>query len=438
MNAEYLHGFYLGDLLVEPLKRRVTGKNGSQHLPPKAAEVLVCLAQRAGAVVDHDVLLEEVWGKGQGTREALSHAVSEIRQALDDHHDHPAYIQTLPKRGYRLVMEPVLADAHTGSVVIGADGGATIADLGLVENLKRRGVLETAIAYAVLGWLIIQVVDIVFANLGLPNWVGTFVTVLVIAGFPIALILSWFLEIRDGNATLDDRSPLDVRRRRFSRTYVSVVGALGAAAVIVFVYDRYIGLPDAAQEPPAIEIPGPVIADNSIAVLPFLNNDGSEETRVFANGLVDDVITRLSRVPGLLVTSRGDSFTLEPNSASDRVRQRLEVAMYLEGSVEIRDDQIRVIVQLIDSTSGFHIQSRSFDRARRDFFEIRDEITELTVSSLRTSLPNLTRTIESSDIEDPGLNVYLVYRRGVEDLYKPRTMETTGTALAWFDAALQT
>lgn len=436
MNAEYLHGFYLGNVLVEPLKGRVSGKNGTQRLPPKAAEVLVCLARRAGAVVEHEELLEQVWGAGQGSREALSHAVGDIRHALGDHHDNPTYIQTLPTRGYRLVVEPVPADAHTGSIVIGADGGATITDFGLLENLKRRGVLETAIAYAVLGWLIIQVVDIVFANLGLPNWVGTFVTVLVIAGFPIALILSWFLEIRDGNATLDDRSPLDARRRRFSRTYVSVVGALGAAAVIVFVYDRYIGLPDVAQEPPTIEIPEPVIAENSIAVLPFLNNDGSDETQTFANGLVDDVITRLSRVPGLSVTSRGDSFTLHPNSPSDRVRQRLEVAMYLEGSVEIRDEQIRVIVQLIDSDSGFHIQSRSFDRPRQDFFEIRDEITQLTVSSLRASLPNLVQDIPLAETEDPGLDVYLVYRRGVDELYKPRTMETTAAAIAWFDTAL--
>jgi TolB-like protein len=102
------------------------------------------------------------------------------------------------------------------------------------------------------------------------------------------------------------------------------------------------------------------VADNSIAVLPFLNNDGSEETRIFANGLMDDVITRLSRVPGLLVSSRGDAATLQPNTSSEIVRNRLRVAMYLEGSVEIQGDQIRVIVQLINSANGFHILSRTY------------------------------------------------------------------------------
>ena len=437
MDAEYLHGFYLGDLLVEPLRGRVSGRNGSQHLPPKAAEVLVCLARHAGDVVSHEDLLECAWGTGQGSRESLSHTIGEIRHALSDHPDDPEFIQTLPKRGYRLIVAPVVVDAFTDTIGIANDRGNTIVDIGLFENLKRRGVFETAITYAVVGWLLIQVADVVFEQLGLPGWTGTFVTVLVIAGFPIAIVLSWFLEIRDGNAVLDDLSPVDVRRRRFSRTYLSIIGALAVAALLVLVFDRYVGLPEATPEQAVLELPEPVIIENSIAVLPFLNNDGSEETQTFANGLVDDVITRLSRVPGLAVTSRGDSFALAPNTPSDAVRRRLEVAMYLEGSVEMQNDEIRVIVQLIDSGSGFHIQSRSFDRPREGFFDIRDEITALTVSTLRVSMPQSIREATLTSDEGPGLDIYLTYRHGVDELDKPRTMETTAAAIAWFNTALE-
>jgi tetratricopeptide (TPR) repeat protein len=295
-------------------------------------------------------------------------------------------------------------------------------------------VLETALAYLVLGWLIIQVADIVFDQLHLPGWAGTFVTVFVIAGFPIALVLSWFLEFRDGRAVLHELSPADARRRRFSRTYLSVVGALTVAAVIVFAYDRFLGLPVAGPGPVAPAEQEITVADNSIAVLPFLNNDGSEETQVFANGLVDDVITRLSRVPGLLVASRGDASTLEPNTVSERVRQRLRVAMYVEGSVEMHGDEIRVIVQLIDSATGFHILSRTFDRPKRDFFAIRDEITQLTVSSLRVTLPESSKGRVASS--EPVLDAYLLYRRGADELDKPRTIDALAMALGWFDAAL--
>jgi tetratricopeptide (TPR) repeat protein len=171
-------------------------------------------------------------------------------------------------------------------------------------------------------------------------------------------------------------------------------------------------------------------------VLPFYNLDGSDETRIFSEGLVDDVITRLSRVPGLLVSSRGDAFTLEPNSASQRVRERLRVARYVEGSVQIKGEHMRIIVQLIDSETGFHILSRSFDRGREDFFDIRDEITELTVANVRVALPSETQAATSISTDNPSLDVYLLFRRGVETSRLPMTRQTIDQALAFFDEAL--
>jgi tetratricopeptide (TPR) repeat protein/TolB-like protein/DNA-binding winged helix-turn-helix (wHTH) protein len=439
VDSELLQGFYLGDILVEPVKGRVTGRTTSAHLPPKAMEVLLCLVNSPGDLVTREKLLDDVWGVGHGSQETLSHAVGEIRHAFDDHHDNPKVIQTLPKRGYRLLITPQLASENTSSVVLGTKDGARITDIGLLENLQRRGVFETALAYLIVGWLLIQIADIVFSQLYLPSWVGTFVTMLVIAGFPIALVLSWFLEFRDGRAVRDELSAADARRRRFSQTYLSVVGALGIAAVGVFIYDQLIGLPTA--EPTAIEvfearIQPPPIVENSFAVLPFLNLDGSEETQIFANGLVDDVITRLARIPGLHVASRGDSFTLAPNSASQEVRDRLRVEMYLEGSVEMSGDLMRVTVQLINSETGFHILARTFDKTRDAFFEVRDEITSLTVGNVRVALPPDVRASALRVGDDPSLDVYVLYRRGIEASRQPRTMGTIASALGWFDAAL--
>ncbi|MEL7187402.1 MAG: winged helix-turn-helix domain-containing protein, partial [Pseudomonadota bacterium] len=437
MNSELLQGFYLGDLLVEPLKGQVTGTTGSVHIPPKAMEVLLCLANDPGELVTREHLITEVWGEGHGSAETLSHAVSEIRHALDDHPEEPVFIQTLPRRGYRLVVAPELASEHSSTIILGTQNGATVADVSLLENLKRRGVLETAIAYLIVGWLLIQIADIVFAQLLLPTWAGTFVTVLVIAGFPIAILLSWFLEFRDGKAVVD-LSPLDARRRRFSRTYLSVISALGAAALLVYMFDQFVGLPEQgstiAADTGDTDL---VIADNTIAVLPFMNVDGSDESETFANGFVDDVINRLAHVPGLLVSSRGDAFTMQPNSASGDVRQRLRVARYLEGSVQMTGDRIRIMVQLIDSSTGFHVLSRTFDRDREDFFEIRDEVTELTVSSLRVTLPEDTQQLTATTTPGPNLDAYILYRRGVDEMHKPTSQETVASALDWFDAALE-
>ena len=399
-------------------------------------EVLLCLASAPGDLVTREALLDDVWGVGNGSQEALSHAISEIRHALDDHPDDPAFLQTLPKRGYRLIVAPVSAEGDTASVIIGTQHGARATDIGLLENLKQRGVLETAIAYLIIGWLLIQIADIVFAQLYMPPWAGTFVTMLVISGFPIAILLSWFLEFRDGRAIVHQLSPADARKRRFSRTYLSIVGALGLASVFVFVYDRSIGLPEGADSD-VVEIAKlPPVVPNSFAVLPFLNLDGSDETGIFANGLVDDVITRLSHVPGLRVSSRGDSFTLAPNTPSRQVRERLRVEMYLEGSVEILGEEIRVNVQLIDSETSFHLWSRTFNKAREDFFDIRDDITSLTVANVRVALPPDTRSSSLQATNEPTLDAYVLYRRGVDASRLPISMLSIGTALGWYDAAL--
>jgi TolB-like protein/Flp pilus assembly protein TadD len=205
---------------------------------------------------------------------------------------------------------------------------------------------------------------------------------------------------------------------------MSIVSGLAVAAILVFFFDRQIGLPSPEPPPPAVDtsIQLPPIGENTIAVLPFVNLDGSNETQVFADGLVEDVITQLSRVPGLRVAARGDSYTLQPNSASQEVRNRLRVAIYLEGSVQLSKGIMRVTVQMIDSASGFHILSRRFDRPREEFFDVRDEITDLTVANVRVALP-------------PDV-AYVLYRRGLEAARQPKSIHTIASALGWFDAAL--
>lgn len=437
MTTELLQGFYLNDVLVEPAHGRVTLGSGALHLAPKAMEVLLCLAKRAGEVVERQELLESVWGQGHGSAEALNHAIGEIRRALDDHHDHPTYIQTLPRRGYRLLVTPQPADVGTGSVVIGTDSGARLEDIGLFENLRQRGVFETALAYLILGWLLIQVADIVFAQLLLPRWAGTFVTVLVIAGFPIALVLSWFIEIRGGNAVLDQLSPRDRRRRRFSNTYLSVLGGLSIAAVAVFIYDRSIGLPQESVTGPAAAAEELLpVAANSIAVLPLMALDDTEESRILSRGIAEDVISMLSTVPGLLVASRGDSFSLQPNSESKQVRGRLRVAMYVEGSIQYDNELLRVVVQLIDSDTGFHRLSRKFDRPLENYFDVRDEITALVVSNLRPALPPTTRENPVMASSDPAFDVYFMYRKGMEASRDGDSESRIDEALGWFENAL--
>ena len=441
MNESLKDGFRLGELLVQPRRGLVVDRDASRHLSPKAAAILLCLASRPNEIVSRSELLASAWGEGRGSHEALRHAVSALRTALDDHRDDSRVIETVPRRGYRLLVEPQPPVPGSGREPSGEAVVDATREPDFLGELKRRGVVETGLAYLVIGWLLIQVADVTFDQLLLPRWLGTFVTVLVIAGFPIALVLAWFIEIVEGRAVLDRDAP---RRKKsgnvVSRTYTAILGALLLAATGVFTFDHFVGLPQEADAIAgagdgdiALETP---VDPNGIAILPFLNIDGGEEARIFAEGLTEDLISRLGKVPSLRVSSRHDSVSLPPYAGSADVRRRLRVSYYLEGSVRVIGERLRVVIKLIDSANGFHLLSNSFDGDRGEFFAIQDEIATRTVANLRPALPPETRAVPDSLTANENLDAYVLYRRGMDALHKSVTAATIREALDWFDQAL--
>mgnify|MGYP001820609733 CR=1 FL=1 len=439
MKAELLHGFYLDNYLVDPLRRQVIGPRTTVRITPKASEVLLQLAAAPGTLLSREFLIGKVWGDGRGSPEALSKVISEIRHALGDSAANPRVIQTLPGRGYRLIPEPRPSGSDTASIVIGAGDGPGVEELGFLENLQQRGVFEAALAYLVIGWLIIQIADVVFDQLLMPQWVGTFVTVLVIAGFPLVLALSWLLEYRDGRASLDTGPDARHPRRRFSRAYFSVVGALAISGVAVFAYHHFVGLPEAE---PAIETAETVAGDllqieqNSIAVLRFLNIDGSDTGEVFASGFAEGMITQLARLPSLLVASRTDAWSLGTSSTSGDVRRRLRVAYFIEGSVQLIADKLRVNVKLVDSATGFQLTTRTFEEPVENFNRVQRELIDLTIANLRLALPAGTDAVLESLEDDTELGAYILFRQGRELFEQPHTESSLHETIRLFEEAL--
>lgn len=443
MKTELIQGFYLGDVLVEPLKGLVTDQGEPRHVRPKAVEVLLHLAARPGDVVTHEELLGDIWGDSDASHEPLSHAVSELRQALADHHDNPKFIQTLRGRGYRLAVDPCLTKDYVARSP--ADHNNHPESLPLFAELSRRGVVQAGLAYLVVGWLLIQIGDATFGKLAmLPWWSAPFLTILVIIGFPIALVLAWFLEFAEGHWYVDPGHETKPPTKSSRTTYVAVVGALAVAAAGLSVYrmnaedDSLFGVDPAVQIAgesfrPDIELP---VRDNSIAVLPFLNIDDSPETQIFADGLSDDVRDQLARVPGLHVSSRRDSWSLSADASSQDVRERLRVAYYLQGSVRLDGQALRVVVELVDSLDGSIILPRSFEDMLDDIFLIQEQITRLTVASLRVALPPETQTILTINEDKPSLDAYVLYRKGKAASELPITNETTASAVEYFESAL--
>lgn len=437
MNSELAKGFRLGHTTVEPLKGQITGPSGSRRVEPIMMRVLVCLADNDGRLVTHEDLMDDTWGEGQANLATLDDAVHELRRALGDDPDSPEFIQAVPGRGYRLLVEPMPLSSQKTETP--GDDPAADKD-SLWTMLMRHGVVQAALAYLVVGWLIIQVADATFEPVGLPSWSLAFITFVVIGGFPIVVLLAWFLESTGGKLVLDRGSQSGRFFQGLERNYLAIVAAYGIATVGAGIYQYTVGfnVPDAGEAGlTGIEMGEVEVHPNSVAVLKFINIDGSERTKIFSDGLSEDVLDKLATVPGLLVSSRGDSWSLPASAPSDLVRRRLRVAFFVEGSVRMVEDTLRVVVQLIDSRQGFHVVSRSFERDVANFMGLQREITSLIVANLRIALPEDALALAAAGSDAADIDAYVLYRQGMDLLHQPSTSKTLGEAIGFFDAALE-
>ncbi|MCJ7591035.1 MAG: tetratricopeptide repeat protein [Woeseiaceae bacterium] len=436
MKHSLLKGFYLRDLLIEPTSGTVSGPNGTAHLQPKAIELLLYLAERPFALIERDVLLHAVWGQGHGSQEALSHAIGELRNGLNDHAHDPRLIQTVPKRGYRLLVAPRPVDGPESTP---SDNAPDMnADDGFVSALMRRGVIQAGLTYLIFGWLLIQVVDAVAPIVGLPAWAPPFVIYATIGGMPVVLILAWLLEQSGGRWLLDRGRQQGKILSGLERNYLAILVGCVIAAIGATGYQVLVGftVPTTAENVTVDAEDLIPVNPNSVAVLKFLNINNDETAQVFSDGLGEDVLDRLARIPGLSVSSRGDSWSLPSNASSNIVRKRLRVAYFLEGSVRVIDDDLRVVVQLIESATGFHVFSRSFDRNLRDFMPVQREITSLVIANIRVALPEGAGSELAVSEIDPVLDAYALYRRGKSVLDQPYNEAAIDQAIGFFQKAL--
>ena len=253
-------------------------------------------------------------------------------------------------------------------------------------ELKRRNVYKVAVGYAVVGWLVMQVTATVVPALHLPDAITTAVVVLTLLGFPIALVIAWAFEMTpQGMKRTEDVSPNEFipqwSKRKFAAFTVSV--AVIAAGLLAHQFLR----PKSATAPASGETGPSAIPQKSIAVLPFDNLSRDPDNAFFAEGVQDEVLTRLAKVADLKVISR--TSTQHFKSAPDNLPQiakQLGVANILEGSVQKSSDQVRVNVQLINALTDAHLWADIYDRKLTDIFAVESEIAKTIADTLQAKL----------------------------------------------------
>jgi len=308
-------------------------------------------------------------------------------------------------------------------------------------ELKRRNVYKVAIAYGVVAWLLMQIASQIFPFFEIPNWAVRLVVLLLIIGFPVALILAWAFELTPEGVKHTEAA--DAAGKRSLGTIWIYVVAIGAALSIgLFVLGRYtvrlspsskVGI---AERIPATQVIQQSVPEKSLAVLPFSNLSGIPENAYFATGIQDEIITRLAKIRELKVVSclSTQRFKSAPDDVS-AIAKQLGVANVLQGSVQRSADEVRVNVQLVRAETDAHLWADTFDRKLTDIFQIESDIAKTVAETLKTKL---TGSEERAISEQPTANVeaHELYLKG-RYFWNRRTAENLRRALSYFQQAAE-
>jgi TolB-like protein len=290
-------------------------------------------------------------------------------------------------------------------------------------ELKRRNVVRVGIAYVIVGWLLAQIAEFAAENFGAPDWVLRIFVVFLILGLPLALLFSWAFEMTPEGIKLEKNVDRDESiTPQTGRKLDFIIIAVMAIALIYMVADKFI------IEPEITETHAPV--DKSIAVLPFVNM--SDDKDYFADGLSEELLNLLARIPDLKVAGRTSSFSFKGKNDDLRaVGGALGVGTVLEGSVRRSGERLRITAQLINVEDGFHIWSDTYDREMADIFDIQDDVANAIISALQLHLISDTaveaeRSTENTEAYALYLESLAMFREGSNPL---ETIELLDRAL---------
>src|SRR6476660_109554 len=264
-------------------------------------------------------------------------------------------------------------------------------------ELKRRNVYKVAVAYAVVGWLLIQVATQVFPFMEIPNWMIRLVILLTAFGFPVALIVAWAFELTpEGIKRTEDADA--ARQHSRGGVWIAVVLIAATLSLGLFFLGRYTaGTPTPRSSEPAA-------ASNlqkSIAVLPLVNTSGDPSNEYFSDGLSEELIAVLAKIPDLKVIGRSSSFLFKGRSdESKAIGEKLGVAHLIEGSVRKQGDRVRIVAELINAHDGRSLWSETYDRELKDVFAVQSEIATAVAEQLKVKLlggPARTEAVGTSE-----------------------------------------
>ena len=261
------------------------------------------------------------------------------------------------------------------------------------SELKRRNVIRAVILYVGAVWALAQGISQLGPSVGAPDWLTRWFLVAAGIGFPFWIAFAWFYEFTpEGLKRESEIDPAESITRHTGRKLdFAIIGVL-AVAVVLLLTDRFV-LRHGVNETTAVPI-----AENSIAVLPFVNMSEDKANEYFSDGISEELLNSLSKIPQLKVAARTSSFSFKGKGVEiPEIARQLHVANVLEGSVRRSGDQLRITAQLIRAAEGYHLWSETYDRKMDDIFKIQDEIAGEVVKELKVKLLGAAPKVRTTD-----------------------------------------
>jgi adenylate cyclase len=324
--------------------------------------------------------------------------------------------------------------------------------MSLLAELRRRNVLHTALLYLVAGWVVLQVAELLFDVLDLPDWAPRLVLGLLVLGFAPALILAWVYELTpEGLKRAHEVAPEGSIAPQSSRRINLLIVALLAVAIGLLLWDRFgrLGTTRAADPKTAVgaasarslgmpddAVDAATDTAASIAVLPFVNVSDDKQNEYFSDGLTEELLNLLANMPGLRVIARTSSFAYKgKNVKVADIARELKVDHVLEGSVRKSGDRVRITAQLVRASDSSHLWSETYDRTLEDVFAVQDEISKEVVGALKVQLlGGDTARSEPGGTSNP--EAYEEFLRALYLLNQGQMEDTLRAALAAYDRAI--
>src|SRR6478735_3528705 len=295
----------------------------------------------------------------------------------------------------------------------------TVAPKNFFTELKRRNVIRAVILYVGAVWALAQGISQLGPSVGAPEWATRWFLIAAAIGFPFWIAFAWFYEFTpEGLKRESQIDPADSITAHTSKKLDRWIIGVLAAAVVLLLTNTFVWHKGAGLNADADSVP---IAEHSIAVLPFVNMSDEKSNEYFSDGISEELLNLLAKIPQLQVTARTSSFAFKGKEIGiTEVARQLHVAHVLEGSVRKSGNAVRITAQLINAATDTHLWSETYDRKLDDIFAIQDEIAADVVKQLKVTLLGAAPKARTTDPEAYALYLQAVQlgRQNTEEGFK--------------------